>query len=154
MEVLVKRIARRETYTIGKLYVDGKYVCDTIEDKDRGLKQTMSPAQVAKIKIKHLTAIPTGTYDLTLKVRSPKYSKKPYFVQYCNAMMPRILSVPGFDGILVHTGNSANDSSGCIVVGYNTVVGKVLNSKKAFETLYPILKEASDKGEHITITIQ
>lgn len=154
MNILVNRIAKRETYTIGKLYVDGKYICDTIEDKDRGLTNTASIAEIAKKKVKHQTAIPTGTYTVTLKVKSPKYSTKPYFVNYCGAYMPRLLNVPGFEGVLIHTGNTADDSSGCIIVGYNTQVGKVLNSKKAFEVLYPILKNASDRGEKITITIK
>jgi len=68
--------------------------------------------------------------------------------------MPRLLNIPGYDGVLIHTGNTEQDSSGCIVVGYNKVVGKVINSMDAFKVIYPILKEASDKGEKITITIE
>jgi hypothetical protein len=74
MEILIKRIAKKETYTIGRLYINGKYYCDTIEDKDRGLTQSMSSKEIADKKIKHKTAIPTGKYELTLKVKSPKYS--------------------------------------------------------------------------------
>lgn len=154
MNILVKRIAKKNTYTIGKLYIDNVYYCDTIEDTDRGLTQKMSVAEIAKKKIKHLTAIPSGTYSVTLKQRSPKYSQKPTFVKYCNAYMPRLLNIPGYEGVLIHTGNTAEDSSGCIVVGYNKVVGKVINSMDAFKKIYPILKAASDKGEQITITIQ
>lgn len=154
MEIVLNRIAKKSTYTIGKLYIDNKYVCDTIEDRDRGLNNKMSSDEVRKIKVQHLTAIPTGTYEVTLKVKSPKYSKKPYFVNYCNAFMPRLLNVPGFEGILMHTGNTASDSSGCIILGRNTVVGKVTNSVSTFETVYPMLKKASDAGEKITITIK
>ena len=154
MNITVKRIAKRDTYTIGKLYIDGKYYCDTIEDKDRGLKQNMSEKEILSKKIKHQTAIPTGTYEVTLKIKSAKYSQKKIFVQYCNALMPRLLNVPGYDGVLIHTGNTEQDSSGCILVGYNKVVGKVINSMDAFKVIYPILKDASDKGEKITITIE
>ena len=154
MNITVKRIAKRDTYTIGKLYIDGKYYCDTIEDKDRGLKQSMSEKEILSNKIKHQTAIPTGTYEVTLKIKSAKYSQKKVFVQYCNALMPRLLNVPGYDGVLIHTGNTEQDSSGCILVGYNKVVGKVINSMDAFKVIYPILKDASDKGEKITITIE
>lgn len=154
MEILIKRIAKKETYTIGKLYIDGKYYCDTIEDKDRGLTQSMSSKEIADKKIKHKTAIPTGKYELTLKVKSPKYSQKKAFVDYCNAFMPRFVNIPGYEGVLIHTGNTAEDSSGCIVVGYNKVVGKVINSMNAFKTIYPVMKTASDKGEKITVTIE
>lgn len=154
MKLVLKRIAKRDKYTIGKLYINDQYFCDTIEDEDRGLKQTMSLDDIKKIKVKHQTAIPTGTYEITLKVKSPLYSKKPYFVKLCNAMMPRLLNIPGYDGVLIHTGNTQDDSSGCIIVGQNKVVGKVINSKLTFEKLYPVLKQASDKGEKITITIE
>lgn len=154
MDVLLKRIAKRDTYTIGKLYIDGVYVCDTLEDKDRGLTKETPLNEIKSKKVYGETAIPSGTYTLTLKVQSPKYSKKDYFVKYCNAYMPRILDVPGFDGILIHTGNTDKDSAGCVLLGYNTIVGKVTNSIKAFEKVYPILKEASDKGEKIKITIE
>lgn len=153
MEVKVKRIARKQLYTIGKLYVNDEYICDTIEDTDRSLTNKMTSAQVLKKKVKDKTAIPTGTYQLTLKIQSPKYSKKAYFKKYCNAMMPRILNIPGFEGVLIHTGNTQLDSAGCLIVGYNKVVGKVVDSVKAFEKLYPILKTASDKNETIKITI-
>lgn len=74
MEILIKRIARRKLYTIGRLYIDGKYICDTVEDTDRGLSDKMSIDQIKKIKIKDQTAIPTGTYKLTMNVKSPRFS--------------------------------------------------------------------------------
>ena len=154
MKLELKRIAKRDTYTIGKLYIDGVYFCDTIEDKDRGLKQSMSLNEIKQIKVKHQTAIPTGTYEITLHVVSPKYSQKPWYVNLCGAKMPRLLNIPGYDGVLIHPGNSAADSSGCLVVGKNTVVGKVTDSRTTFKNLYAKLKVASDKGERITITIK
>lgn len=104
MNVLVKRIAKKSLYTIGHVYVNGEYVCDSIEDKDRGLKDSMSLTEIKKIKIKDKTAIPTGTYELTLAVKSPKFSLKAYYANYCKGYLPRLKNVKGFDGILMHRG--------------------------------------------------
>lgn len=154
MKLTLKRIAKRDTYTIGRLYINGEYFCDTLEDKDRGLKQNMSLSEIKAKKVYGKTAIPAGEYEITLHIISPKYSKKPWFVKFCGAKMPRILNIPGYDGVLIHEGNSDKDTCGCVLVGKNTVVGKVLESKNTFAKLYPILKAASDKGERITINIK
>ena len=135
MKLIVKRIAKKPTYTIGKLYIDGVYFCDTVEDTDRGLFQGQSLDLIKKIKIPNKTAIPTGTYKLTLNVVSPKYSKKAIYQEICKGRVPRLLDVPGYDGVLIHIGNSADDSSGCILVGQNKVVGKVINSTETFRKL-------------------
>lgn len=127
---------------------------DTIEDRDRGLHQSMSLDQIKKIKIASQTAIPAGTYTITMKVKSPKFYKKAYYKSFCNGYVPRLLDVPGYDGILIHRGVDQDSSAGCIIVGYNTIVGKVTYSKEAFEKLYKVLKTASDAGEKITITIE
>ena len=150
MELTLKRIARKEKYTIGRLYIDGKYFCDTIEDKDRGLSQDF-PITVNKTKKKYgVTAIPVGRYRVTLDVVSPKFSKKTAY-QFCGGRLPRLVNVPAFDGVLIHIGNTANDTDGCILVGKNTQVGKVLESTVTFRALYEILKRATDK---IYINIQ
>lgn len=150
MEIRLKRIARRETYTIGRIYVDGKYVCDSVEDKDRGLSQSLPVSVNIAKKRKGMTAIPTGRYRVTLEVQSPKYSKfKSY--EWCKGYLPRLINVPAFDGILIHAGNSAADSAGCLLVGENRVVGKVLNSMITLKKLYAILKTAKDS---IYITIE
>lgn len=153
MKVLVKRIAKKETYCIGKLYIDGEYICDTIEDKDRGLKQEMPLSEIKEKKVYGKTAIPTGLYDLTLNVVSPRLGSKPYFQKVCNGKVPRILNVPGFDGVLLHPGNTEEDSYGCLILGLNKAVGKVLESRATFEKVYKILKKGNDKGEKITIEI-
>lgn len=154
MKLILNRIAKRDTYTIGKLYIDDVYFCDTIEDKDRGLTSGMALSEIASKKIKHRTAIPTGSYEISMNVVSPKYSSKKWYVSLCGAKMPRLLNVPGFDGILIHPGNTANDTSGCLIVGRNTVVGKVTNSRATFKELYLKLKAANDKGEVIIIQIK
>lgn len=150
MEIRLKRIARRETYTIGRIYVDGKYVCDTVEDRDRGLSQSLPVSVSIAKKRKGMTAIPTGRYRVTLDVQSPKYSKFKSYA-WCNGYLPRLINVPAFDGILIHAGNSAADSAGCLLVGENKVVGKVLNSMDTLKRLYAILKTAKDS---IYITIE
>lgn len=153
MELLLKRIARRETYTIGHLYIDGVYVCDTIEDKDRGLRQDMQPSVIRATKRKGVTAIPMGRYRVTLDVKSPKFSQKKYDKTYgfCGGYLPRLINVPGFDGVLIHVGNTAKDTEGCLLVGKNTRVGKVLESRVTFVKLYERLKKA--KGS-IYMTIE
>ena len=145
MELLLDRKYKKSNYTIGKLYIDGEYFCDTCEDKDRGITQTTPLSQIKKIKVSNETAIPTGTYNITLNVVSPKYSN---FARY------KYTKTPGYEGVLIHAGNSAKDSSGCILVGKNTVVGKVTNSQNTFLELYAILKQANNKNEKITITIK
>ena len=153
MKILVKRVAKKEKYTIGKMQVDDVYVCDTIEDKDRDLTQNTPLNDIKKKKVYGQTAIPSGTYNVTLDVVSTKFVQKPYFKELCGGKLPRLMNVPGFDGVLIHTGNDEDDSYGCIIVGYNKVKGKVIESRKAFEKLYPILKQASNKKEKITIQI-
>ena len=150
MQLKLKRIAKRDTYTIGRLYVDGVRFCDTIEDKDRGLTQGMARAAIKRVKVQNETAIPTGTYLVTLGVKSPRLSQKNAY-DFCNGYVPRLVNVPGFEGVLIHIGNTAKDSAGCILVGENKVVGKVVNSTETFHRLYDVLKRA--KGS-IYITIE
>lgn len=151
MKLLLKRIAKKPAYTIGKLYIDGQYFCDTIEDKDRGLTQNMSSDAIKRIKVANQTAIPIGTYKITLSTVSPRFGSKDFYKKNANGgKLPRLLSVPGFDGVLMHCGNTAEDSSGCVIVGRNKAVGKVLESKETFIKLYKTLQSAKDE---ITITI-
>lgn len=155
MNILVKRVAKRASYTIGKMYINGVYFCDTCEDTDRGLTQYMSLAEIKRKKIYSRTAIPTGTYNVTMNVISPRFSKRAFYKKNCDGgRVPRLLNVPGFDGVLIHVGSTAADTNGCLLVGKNSQVGKVLNSTNTFLALYKKLKEANLKGEKITITIQ
>lgn len=147
MDLLLRRIARRSSYTIGKLYVDGEYFCDTLEDTDRGLDQSWGEAEILVQKIAGETAIPTGTYEVTLSVVSPRFSKKAAYA-FCGGKLPRLLETKGFSGVLIHAGNTAADTAGCILVGRNTIVGKLTNSLDTLKTLYPKLSEP------LTITIE
>jgi hypothetical protein len=143
MELLLQRIARRDTYTIGRLYIDGERFCDTCEDTDRGLRQDLPLSVNQAKKRRGVTAIPVGRYRVTLDVKSQKYSKKKQY-DFCHGFVPRLINVPAFDGILIHIGNTAADSEGCILVGRNTKVGMVLESTKTFKALYEVLRKASD----------
>lgn len=154
MKIELKRIYTCQTYTIGHLYVGGEYVCDTVEDTDRGLDQSMTEAQIRKIKVYRQTAIPTGTYKVTMNVQSPKFAKMEYYYKYCKGYLPRLIDVPGFDGILIHKGVSANSTAGCIIVGWNTIKGRVTDSQKAWEKLMKrYLTPAKMLGKDISITI-
>lgn len=153
MKILLKRIFSNSRYTIGHIYADGVYVCDSIEDCDRGFNNGMSDAYIRNNKVYGKSAIPTGIYDLTVNVVSPKFSKKEYYKKFCGGRLPRILNVPGFDGILMHRGATERDSSGCIILGYNKIKGQVVNSQQAFEKLYKILEDANNNDERITIEI-
>lgn len=150
LDLTLKRIAKRPTYTIGRLYIDGEYFCDTLEDTDRGLRQSLPECVNKSKKVKGKTAIPTGRYRITLDIKSKKYSQY-VFYNFCNGCVPRLLNVPAFDGILIHVGNTETDTEGCILVGENKAVGKVLNSKDTFLRLYDKLNENRTKNIYIRI---
>ena len=140
MRLTLKRIANRKDYCIGKLYINGKYFCDTLEDRDRGLDDSMSEDDIKQIKIKGETAIPVGIYTVLLTY-SPKYKK----------VMPLINNVKGYSGIRIHSGNSSKDTEGCLLVGKNTVVGRLTDSRNTFNALFKrLLQKGSNK---ITIEI-
>lgn len=149
MKLLLKRIALRDTYTIGKLYIDNHYFCDTLEDKVRDLNKDGDLNDAGEGKVAGQTAIPYGTYKVTMDVQSPKFSQRASYA-WCKGYLPRLLNVPHFDGIMIHSGNDATHTAGCILVGENRVKGQVLNSMNTLKRLYDILKGADD----ITITIE
>lgn len=139
MKIKLIRKYRKETYTIGKLYVDGVYFCDTIEDRDRGLNNDMGLADIMGKKRYGETAIPYGTYDVEITY-SPKYKR----------MMPEIKGVKGFSGIRIHSGNTSKDTLGCLIVGKNTQVGMVTESRKTYNALFALMKDKKDITIEIT----
>ena len=154
LELVLKRIAGKEDYTIGRLYVNGKLFCDTLEDRDRGLDQKMSLEELQKRKVYGKTAIPTGNYRITMNRKSPKFSKIDYYRDFCGGYLPRLLQVPGFEGILIHRGNREDATKGCILVGENTSKGGLSNSKGQWERLMKeYLLPAKENKVPITITI-
>ena len=155
MEIRVRRIALKDKYTIGKLYINGTYFCDVLEDKVRDLNKN-GVFDNEEVKVANHTAIPYGTYEITMDVRSKKFSdfeKYPWAKEY-DGYLPRLTNVPLFVGVLLHVGNSDVDSSGCLLVGENKVVGKVINSTITFRRLMnEYLVPAKNRGEKIYITI-
>ena len=154
MKLELERKWPKATYTIGRLYVDGVLFCNTLEDRDRGLKQSDNLDYIKTRKVYGETAIPKGTYTVSMNTTSPKYAAVSWYWQLCKGKMPRLQNVPGFDGILIHPGNTALDTLGCILVGKNTKVGQLTESKAVFKALYKEMKKASDRGEVIEITIE
>ena len=153
MKITVERTFRGPKYTIGHLYIDGKYFCDTLEDPDRGLTQEMSLQEIKKIKVKGDTCIPYGKYEVSMNIVSFKYSniaRFPY-AAIARGKMPRVMNVKGFDGILIHAGNTQKDTEGCLLVGLNKVKGQVVQSQLTWQKFYYLLRQAADKKEKITI---
>ena len=143
MRILLQRHALKAGYTIGRMEVNGRYFCDTLEDTDRGLSEEMSEDEIAALKVKGATAIPTGTYRIDMQTRSPRFGR----------VLPRLVSVKGYAGVLIHSGNTAADTEGCILVGENRERGKVLNSRATLESLLVFLRAAQAEGEEIELTI-
>ena len=123
--------------------INGRYFCDTLEDTDRGLRESMTEDEIAALKVKGATAIPTGTYRIDMQTRSPRFGR----------VLPRLVSVKGYAGVLIHSGNTAADTEGCILVGENRERGKVLNSRSTLEHLLVFLRAAQAEGEEIKLTI-
>lgn len=143
MRILLQRHALKAGYTIGRMEINGRYFCDTLEDTDRGLRESMTEDEIAALKVKGATAIPTGTYRIDMQTRSQRFGR----------VLPRLVSVKGYSGVLIHSGNTAADTEGCILVGENRERGKVLNSRATLEHLLVFLREAQAEGEEIELTI-
>lgn len=140
MEILVKRKWKTEKSTIGELYIDGKFECYTLEDKDRGLDQSQDETSIAKIKVYGETAIPKGRYQVILSM-SNRLKK----------VLPEILNVKGFQGIRIHSGNIPGDSLGCILLGRKKGDNIVTESKLAMTPFQEKLSKSKDK---IYLTIE
>lgn len=152
MELKLNRRYRGSTYTIGALYINGEYFCDTIEDVDRGLNASMNTTTIASKKVYGSTAIPKGVYPVNMGTISSKFVNKSWAKRW-GGKLPRLVNVKGFDGVLIHVGNTAEDSLGCILVGENKVKGQVINSITTFDRLMSKMVEAYYRGENIIITI-
>ena len=133
MNLKLIRLYKKDSYTIGKLYINDEYFCDTLEDKDRNLNSSMSLADILNIKVYGRTAIPTGHYNISITY-SPKFKTK----------LPLVNDVVGFSGIRIHQGNTHNHTSGCILIGENKVKGQLINSKNTLSKLLSILSNAND----------
>ncbi len=141
--------------TIGRLYINDeqKEFCYTLEDRVRD-KDKSGQFDNGELKVAGETAIPYGTYEVTLQVQSPRFKDKAQYA-FCNGYLPRLLDVPDFEGVLIHIGNSAKDTDGCILVGeYDPKTPCwISNSTATFKKLYERLQEAYARWEKITIEI-
>lgn len=140
MKILVERKWRKEDYTIGILSVNGVRLCNTLEDV------------VRSEKVYGKTAIPAGTYRVLMNTVSPKFQDRTWAKPY-GGIVPRLRNVPDFQGVLIHPGNTAADTDGCILVGDNTIKGQLTNSTNRYYELMGKLLAAALAGEAIDITI-
>ena len=148
MELILKRIAKRKTYTIGRLYIreqvmdeylpsyEDRYFCDTLEPTWRDYAN-------GAYKVKGRSAIPEGRYAVVISF-SPKFKQ----------WLPILLGVPKFEGIRIHAGNTSADTEGCILVGLNKLVGQVVDSRIWVHRLKQKIVEAKGRGEPVWITIR
>lgn len=157
MELTLKRRFKGPKYTIGSLFINGEYFCDTIEDIDRKLNDSMTEEEIKRIKVYGETAIPYGTYKVDMNTISPKFSSYSFYKNTCSGKIPRLCNVRGFDGILIHVANGPNGAElvkGCIGVGFNTIKGGLTEGKQVFTNLYKTLLQSKATGENINITIE
>ena len=141
MQLRLERLWPKPTYTVGRLYVDGQLFCNTLEDKVADLNRNGVFDGTEK-KVPGETAIPYGTYRIFYGW-SPRFGRN----------LPRLLNVTAFEGILIHPGNTAEDSAGCILVGKNTEVGRLTQSRYYSDELNKLIDAAQRRGENITIEI-
>ena len=129
----LKRIAKRADYTIGRLEDEnGVKICDTLEPTWRNYKG-------GELKVPRKSAVPEGTYPVVV-TKSKKFGK----------YLPLLVGVPGFEGIRIHSGNTVNDTEGCILVGQNLIKGKVLLSRLTLEKLMRLI----ENEKRIILTIK
>lgn len=153
MEILVDRRYKKIEYTIGIMYINGRYFSETMEDRDRGLASGMSETEIKSRKVYGLTAIPTGRYKIKLTY-SPKYAGREW-AQSQKGKVIQIMDVKGFSAIRIHPGNTAADTLGCILVGRNLEKGKVLQSADYYKKLVnDYVAPALSRGEEVHITVK
>lgn len=150
MNLNLVRVDRQPNYTVGSLFINGEFLCYTLEDKDRGLTQTMPLDEIKEKKVYGKTAIPTGVYYIAMNTISTKFKDREWAKPY-EGKLPRLLNVPGYEGVLIHVGNTAEDTLGCILVGQACFNGKLSNSATAFHIL---MTKLNNTKEPIKITIQ
>lgn len=157
MEIEVYRKWPKAGYCIGRMYIDGQLICNSLEDEDRGLSDSMEERTILNRKIWSKTAIPKGRYTVDMETVSPKFSQKQFYMDVCQGKLPRLKNVKGFEGILLHVADGPKGADlleGCIGVGMNRVKGQLCEGKETFKKVYALMKEAHDRGETIYITIE
>ena len=143
MRLRLERKAKKPTYTIGKLYVNDAYFCDTLEPRDRQLTQQMSAISIQNFKVIGKTAIPTGIYRVEMHMMMKR-----------RCWRPQLMDVPGFSGIFIHEGNKPDETRGCILLGNNSIKGQVVNSAKYVTALKKAIEECDKRGEKVEMIIK
>ena len=141
MELLLERKYLKSNYTIGNLFINGKFYCNIIEDTVRDFNKN-GILDCGELKISGHTAIPYGEYEIKVTY-SPKFRRE----------LPILLEVKHFEGIRIHRGNTEKDSSGCLIPGENKKKGMVINSTKYELELTKLIKECNNRKEKVTIKI-
>lgn len=143
MEITLDRAWKKDGYTISRLFINGERICEALEDTDRGLKQSMSLAEVKKLKIYGKTAIPSGRYKVVMSY-SPKFKK----------VLPEVLDIVGYSNVRIHAGNTAKDTLGCVLPGLNVRKGAVLYSTKWTNVIISEISSAIKRGEEVWLNIK
>ena len=130
MQIKVVRQVFTGNSTIGQMFVDGKFECFTLED------------MVRPVKIAEETAIPAGSYKVTLRM-SPHFKVR----------TPALDKVPNYENVLIHFGNNKADTHGCILVGQSKRIDSIGKSVAAFNALMPKLEAAVARGEALGIEV-
>ena len=143
MKITITRCAMRSTYTIGRMEIDGRYVCDTLEPPSRKLSARMPLALILRAKAEGAAAIPTGTYGVEMTY-SPRFRRQ----------LPLLTGVPGFDAIRIHPGNYPRDTCGCILPGWNRRRGMVCGSLSAMSLITGSITRALASHGPVTLTVK
>lgn len=148
-----KPSAKGQLFTEGELWLGRVKLCDTLEPMNRCLFSSMSADVIRRSKVSGFTAVPYGTYQVRL-MPSPKFSAK-FFYKRLGGLLPRLVAVPGFEGVLIHCGNTVADTRACILVGTRVGEGVLGSSRSAFQLLMrSVFRKAESKGESVFLTIQ
>jgi len=139
MKIEINRTTKTPAATIGEMSINGKFQCYTLEDTYREV--VGQPIHTWKINSK--TAIPAGTYNIIITM-SPRFKK----------LLPRLENVAGFSGVLIHPGNTSEDTEGCILVGTSKTKDFVGGSQAAFKKLFPLIEKALVNKEKVTLVIK
>lgn len=142
MDLLVKRIWPKANYCVGRMYIDSKFFCNTLEPKVVDVNKSGKFDGDEK-KVYGKSAIPYGTYKVVY-TESPRFKRK----------LPRLVDVPHFEGILIHPGNTVEDTQGCILVGKNTSTGRLSDSRVTSDHLNTLIDRTIKNGGEVTITIE
>lgn len=154
MNLKTKRRYNCPKYCIGTMFVGILRFSDTLEDTDRGLTQDMLLSEITKLKKKGCTAIPKGTYEVDMNTISPKFKNRTWAKKY-GGIVPRLVGVPGYSGVLIHPLNKPEETEGCIGVGENKVKGQIINSVDTYLRLMEqYLWPCRNRGERVFITIE